>query len=133
AGIHLYHEASNVKVVNNTVAAANVGIVVGTGEYRDADVEHKDSLIYNNIVYDNNIGIEEFVAKDGIMGVNYYRDNLLSHNSRDWGPMRNDRGDVRSGDPGFVNYTRSRLLPNFHLAAQSDAIGSGTASYAHDT
>jgi hypothetical protein len=133
AAIHLYHEASNVKVVNNTVAAANVGIVVGTGQYRNAKIEHKDSLIYNNIVYDNNVGIEEYVAKDGVMGVNYYKDNLLAKNGRDWGAMRNDRGDARSGDPAFVNYARSRLLPNFHLAALSDAIGTGTTSYAHDT
>jgi hypothetical protein len=133
AGIHLYHEANTVKVVNNTVAAANVGIVVGTGQYRGKAVEHKDTLVYNNIVYDNNVGIEEYVAKDGIMGVNYYRDNLLAKNGRDWGAMHNDRGDVRGGDPAFVNYARTRLLPNFHLAAQSDAIGTGTTSYAHDT
>jgi hypothetical protein len=133
AGIHLYHEASNVRVVNNTVAAANVGIVVGTGGYRDTKVEHKDSLIYNNLLYDNNVGIEEYVAKDGVMGVNYYKNNLLAGNRRDWGSMRNDRGDARSGDPAFVNYTRTRLLPNFHLAAQSDAIGTGTTSNAHDT
>jgi hypothetical protein len=133
AAIHLYHEASNVKVINNTVAAANVGIVVGTGGYRDARVEHKDSLIYNNIVYDNEIGIEEYVAKDGIMGVNYYRNNLVSSNGRDWGPMRNQRGDTLSGDPAFVSYARTRLLPNFHLDAGSDAIGTGTTTLAHDT
>jgi hypothetical protein len=133
AAIHLYHEANKVRVINNTVAASNVGIVVGTGGYRKEKVEHKDSLIYNNIAYDNNIGIEEYVAKDGIMGINHYRKNLLSQNTRDWGSMKNTAGDTQIGSPAFVSYAKSKLLPNFHLASQSAAIGSGTPVYPRGT
>jgi hypothetical protein len=133
AAIHLYHEATNVRVINNTVAASNVGILVGTGGYRKDKVEHKDSLIYNNIAYDNYIGIEEYVARDGIMGINYYRNNLVAQNTRDWGPMKNVYSDTQIGSPAFVAYEKTRLVPNFHLASQSAAIGKGTTSFAHDT
>lgn len=133
AAIHLYHEATNVRVINNTVAASNVGILIGTGGYRKDKVEHKDSLVYNNIAYDNYIGIEEYVARDGIMGINYYRNNLVDQNTRDWGPMKNVYSDTQSGSPAFVSYDKTRLVPNFHLASQSAAIGKGTTSFAHET
>ncbi|MGZ5201899.1 MAG: hypothetical protein ACXWC4_19240 [Telluria sp.] len=131
AAIHLYHEATAVKVINNTVAASNVGIVVGTGEYRGAAVEHKDSLIYNNIAYDNNIGIQEWVGRGGIMGINYYKNNLVTQNRRDWDGMINAVTGTQLADPAFVAYAKTQLLPNFHLAATSGAIGKGTTSNAH--
>lgn len=130
AAIHLYHEANAVKVINNTVAASYVGIVVGTGAYRGPKVEHKDTLVYNNIAYDNYIGIEEYVGSGGIMGVNYYRNNLLAQNTRDWGPMRNTATGTLTADPAFVRYEKAMLLPNFHLASHSAAIDSGTTSNA---
>ncbi len=133
AAIHLYHEATAVKVINNTVAASNVGIVVGTGEYRGKPVEHKGSLIYNNIAYDNYVGIEEYIGRGGIMGINFYKNNLVSGNTRDWGKMGNAVTGTRSGDPGFVQYKKHLLLPNFHLSRDSAAGGAGTASDAHST
>ncbi|GAB3457336.1 hypothetical protein GCM10027321_12100 [Massilia terrae] len=133
AAIHLYHEATAVKVINNTVASSNVGIVVGTGEYRGKPVEHKDSLIYNNIAYDNYIGIEEYVGRGGIMGVNSYKNNLVTANTRDWDKMRNTATGTRSGDPGFVQYKKDLLLPNFHLSVNSAADAAGTASSAQAT
>lgn len=133
AAIHLYHEATAVKVLNNTVAASNVGIVVGTGEYRGKPVEHKGSLIYNNIAYDNYIGIEEYIGRAGIMGVNFYKNNLVTANTRDWGKMTNAVTGTKTGDPGFVQYKKSQLLPNFHLSANSAAEGAGTASGAQPT
>lgn len=133
AAIHLYHEATAVKVINNTVAASNVGIVVGTGQYRGKPVEHKGSLIYNNIAYDNYIGIEEYIGPAGIMGINYYKNNLVTGNTRDWGKMSNAVTGTRSGDPGFVQYQKNLLLPNFHLAKISAADSAGTASDAQPT
>lgn len=133
AAIHLYHEATAVKVINNTVAASNVGIVVGTGEYRGKPVEHKDSLIYNNIAYDNYIGIEEYIGRAGIMGINFYKNNLVTSNTRDWGRMTNAVTGTRTGDPGFVQYGKNLLLPNFHLSTNSAADGAGTAGSAQPT
>lgn len=133
AAIHLYHEAHAVKVVNNTVAASNIGIVVGTGSYRGAKVEHKDTVVYNNIAYDNYIGVEEYIARDGIMGVNYYGNNLVTGNTRDYAYMTNTVSNTKTGDPGFIDYDKSRLLPNFHLAARSAAIGNGAPEYSYGT
>ena len=133
AAIHLYHEANNVRVANNTVAASNVGIVVGTGGYRGQQVEHKDTRVYNNIVYDNYIGVQEWVSKDGIMGVNHYKNNLVSRNKHDWGKMRNTYIDTRTADPSFIDYSRTKQIPNFHLASHSPAISNGTGSEVHET
>lgn len=133
AAVHLYHEANNVKVVNNTLAASHEGIVVGAGSYRGQKVEHKDSRIYNNIVYDNSIGIMEWVDQGGIMGVNYYENNLVAKNTRDWDRMQNVYSDTKTGDPSFVDYSRTRQLPNFHLTSQSAAISNGTPAYSLDT
>jgi hypothetical protein len=131
AAIHLYHEATAVKVINNTVAASNIGIVVGTGEYRGGAVEHKDTMVFNNIAYDNYIGVQEYVGRGGIMGINYYKNNLVTKNSRDWDKMINAVTGTQLADPAFVDYTKTQLLPNFHLAATSGAIGKGTTSNAH--
>jgi hypothetical protein len=131
AAIHLYHEATAVKVINNTVAASYVGILVGTGEYRGAPVEHKDSLIYNNIAYDNYTGVQEFIGRGGIMGINYYKNNLVTRNTHDWDTMTNAVTGTQTGDPAFVAYAKTQLLPNFHLTATSGAIGKGTTSNAH--
>jgi hypothetical protein len=131
AAIHLYHEATAVRVINNTVAASNIGIVVGTGEYRGPAVEHKDTMVYNNIAYDNYIGIQEYVGRGGIMGINYYKNNLVAQNTHDWSKMINAVTGTQMADPAFVNYAKTQLLPNFHLTATSGAIGRGTTSNAH--
>jgi hypothetical protein len=133
AAIHLYHEANRVKVINNTVAASNVGIVVGAGGYRGLKVEHKDSLIYNNIAYDNYIGIGEFVDRDGIMGINDYKNNLVAKNTHDWGKMTNLYSETQTADPAFIGYSKTKQVPNFHLASPSAAISNGTSTYAHET
>jgi hypothetical protein len=130
AAIHLYHEANNVKVINNTVAASNVGVVIGAGGYRGQVVENKDSCIYNNIAYDNYIGIQEYVSQGGVLGVNHYRNNLVAKNTRNWDSMRNPYIETKTGDPSFIDYSTNKLLPNFHIGPRSAAISNGTAELA---
>jgi hypothetical protein len=88
-------------------------------------------MVFNNIAYDNYIGIQEYVGRGGIMGINYYKNNLVTKNSRDWDKMINAVTGTQLADPAFVDYTKTQLLPNFHLAATSGAIGKGTTSNAH--
>jgi hypothetical protein len=114
AGIHLWHDADRVIVVNNTIAASNTGILVGGGDHRH---------VLNNIVFDNRYGISE----RGATGKrNSYRNNLVFANKEaDWslaGGMRH-AGTIAAA-PGFVSYARNGT-PDFRLAADSPAIGKG--------
>jgi hypothetical protein len=59
AGIHLWHDANRVLVVNNTVVASNTGIVVGGGDFYHTQGPNDHTQVLNNIVFDNRYGILE--------------------------------------------------------------------------
>ena len=123
AGIHLWHDAHDVVVANNTVTASSTGIVVGGGDFYHTQGPNDHTRVVNNIVYDNRYGISE----QGSTGPhNTYRNNLVFANpDGDWhladGMAHN--GTVMA-EPRFVAYTRDGT-PDFRLAADSPAIGKG--------
>jgi parallel beta-helix repeat protein len=128
AGIHLWHDASNVLITGNTVSTSSVGIVVGGGDYYHSRGPNDHTQVFNNIVYDNKIGIMEH----GDTGKNNsYRNNLVSQNgSGDWrlADGMSHSGTI-SAPPGFVNYSRSGD-PDFRLTPKSPAVGKGLTSSA---
>ncbi|NHZ81324.1 DUF1565 domain-containing protein [Massilia sp. CCM 8695] len=131
AGIHLWHDARDVVVTNNTVTGSNTGIVVGGGDFYHTSGPNDHTAVYNNIVYDNRMGISE----QGRTGRNNsYRNNLVYKNSSyDW-HLRNGlthSGTVSSA-PLFVGDTKV-ALPNFSLSASSPAIGRATPVHAAAT
>jgi hypothetical protein len=123
AGIHLWHDAHDVVVANNTVAASNTGIVVGGGDFYHTNGPNDHTRVINNIVYDNRYGISE----QGATGPhNTYRNNLVFDNTEgDWNLAK---GMTHSGTvaaaPRFVAYARDGT-PDFCLADDSPAIGKG--------
>jgi hypothetical protein len=123
AGIHLWHDAHDVLVANNTVTASNTGIVVGGGDFYHTNGPNDHTQVVNNIVYDNRFGI----AEQGTTGPhNSYRNNLVFDNpAGDWHLAE---GVTHSGTvaaaPRFVAYTRDGT-PDFRLADDSPAIGKG--------
>lgn len=128
AGIHLWHDASNVVVANNTVAASNSGIVVGGGDFYYTSGPNDHTLVSNNIVYDNKNGILE----RGATGKNNrYNNNLVFQNTG--GDWRLSNGLVPAGSvaapPQFLDYSRSGT-PDFRLSSTSPAIGKGSATQA---
>lgn len=131
AGIHLWHDATNVIVANNTVAGSNTGIVVGGGDFYHTKGPNDHTEVYNNIVYDNKNGILE----QGSTGKhNRYRNNLVFQNTEgDWrlGSGMVHRGTVAAA-PRFVAYARTGTL-DFRLSSSSPAIGRGVATHAHPT
>jgi hypothetical protein len=123
AGIHLWHDAHDVVVANNTVTASNTGIVVGGGDYYHTEGPNDHTRVVNNIVYDNRHGIVE----QGATGPhNSYRNNLVFENPE--GDWHLAEGMTHSGTvtaaPRFVAYTRDGT-PDFRLADDSPAIGKG--------
>lgn len=125
AGIHLWHDAHDVVVANNTVTASHTGILVGGGDFYHTTGPNDNVRVLNNIVYDNARGI----AEHGATGPhNLYRNNLVSGNRDvDWtlAPGMRHSGTV-SAPPDFVGYARAGV-PDFRLLAGSPAIGKGLA------
>lgn len=123
AAIEMWHDARNVVVSNNTVAASMTGILVGGGDFYHTKGPNDFTSVQNNIVFDNKYGISE----QGATGVhNTYRNNLVFQNSEgDW-QLRN--GLAHSGTiaqaPQFVRYAR-RGERDFRLRSNSPAIGKG--------
>ncbi|QYF95403.1 DUF1565 domain-containing protein [Massilia sp. PAMC28688] len=123
AGIQMWHDANNVVVSNNTVAASTTGILVGGGDFYHTKGPNDFTTVYNNIVYDNKYGISE----QGSTGLNNtYRNNLVYLSSvADW-QLRN--GLTHTGTiaraPQFLKYDKTGQL-DFRLRGDSPAIGKG--------
>ncbi|PWF41878.1 DUF1565 domain-containing protein [Massilia glaciei] len=131
AGIHLWHDANNVVIANNTVADSHTGIVVGGGDFYHTSSGAVNTHVVNNIVYDNAYGISE----QGKTGKNNtYRNNLVYQNSTYNWSLKNGlshSGTVTSA-PLFEGYATSGT-PNFKLSRSSPAIGRGTSIFALPT
>ena len=131
AGIHLWHDATNVIITNNTVSASHSGIVVGGGDnyYTTGPDDH--THVSNNIVYDNKNGISEL----GATGKNNtYHNNLVFENAG--GDWRLSNGIQAAASvakaPQFLSYSRTGT-PDFRLVSTSPAIGKGNVAHAHPT
>ncbi|MES2899870.1 MAG: right-handed parallel beta-helix repeat-containing protein [Pseudomonadota bacterium] len=130
-GIHLWHDARDVIITNNTVTGSNTGIIVGGGNYYRTSGPNDRTAVYSNIVYDNRMGISE----QGRTGKNNtYRNNLVFQNaSYNW-QLKNGlrHEDTVASAPQFVAHARSGPL-DLRLSSGSPAIGRGTAAHAEDT
>jgi hypothetical protein len=130
AAIHLWHDATNVKITNNTVSASNFGIIVGGGDYYFTSAGANNVAVHNNIVYDNKYGISE----QGKTGTgNTYKNNLVYKNTTYNWQLRNGlthTGTITS-DPLLAGYSRTAAMPNFKPGTSSPVIGRGTSAYAH--
>jgi hypothetical protein len=127
AAIHLWHDATNVIITNNTVVASHTGIIVGGGDYYHTSGPNNNTAVYNNIVYDNKYGISE----QGQTGTsNTYRNNLVYQNTYNW-TLKNGLSHTGTvaAVPQFVAYSRTGT-PDLHLGSTSPAIGKGTATHA---
>ncbi len=130
AGIHLWHDASNVVIANNTVAASDTGIIVGGGDFYFKRDGNDHTNVYSNIIYDNRVGI----AEQGKTGPNNsYRNNLVSQNKVNWSLKAGmENSATVTSVPQFVAYDRSGT-PDFRPGTDSPAIGRGNSLYSHPT
>ncbi len=129
AAIHLWHDANDVKIINNTVTSSVFGIIVGGGDFYNTSAGATNVHVHNNIVFDNQYGISE----QGKTGTNNtYRNNLVFQNKTYNLSLRNglQHYNTISSNPLFVSYSRTAALPNYKLSSSSPAIGRGIATYA---
>lgn len=130
-GIHLWHDASNVVITNNTVTKSHTGIIVGGGNFYHSSKGNDDTAVYSNIVFDNKMGISE----QGKTGPNNsYRNNLVYQNAEYNWRLKNgiEHTETVRAPPGFVANARSSQ-PNLKLSGQSAAIGKATPEQAEST
>lgn len=124
-GIHLWHDATNVNIINNTVTRNIVGILVGSGDQYHSNEPDDYTKAANNIVVKNQLaGIEEH----GRTGVhNLYLSNLVWENGKYDFRLQNGLTDKETikGDPQF-----REDATDFHLQPGSPAIDRAAPSYA---
>jgi Right handed beta helix region/Protein of unknown function (DUF1565) len=131
-GIHLWHDAHDVLIANNTIFNSSYGgIVVGAGNQVHGQPRADQITVANNIAFDNaGIGIAEV----GLTGFdNLFTNNLSYGNGRNWRlrTSQADKAAVRA-DPAFIRYDRDGG-GDYRLAAGSPAIDAGIAAYAPRT
>jgi hypothetical protein len=132
AAIHLWHDANDVKIINNTVSASVFGIIVGGGDFYFNTAGANNVHVHDNIVFDNAYGISE-QGKTGTS--NTYKNNLVYQNpSYNW-RLQNGLQPVNtvSANPLFVAYSRTAPMPDFHLTSSSPAIGRAISTYVQPT
>ena len=132
AAIHLWHDATDIQIINNTVSSSVFGIIVGGGDFYFTKAGANNVHVHNNIVYDNTYGISE----QGTTGKgNTYKNNLVTKNTKYAFQLRNglSHSGTITAEPLLAGYSRTAALPNFKLSSSSPAIGRGIATYAPAT
>jgi len=135
-GIHLYHDDHNINVVNNTVFGNRVSGIVygGCQEAYNSGCPTAGINIYNNIIYDNEVGISGPNASEDT-GSNSLKNNLVYGNRTNF-DMSSKAVSQTSGtiaaDPQFVSYNRTGG-GDYHLKSGSPAIDKGLSTYAPAT
>ena len=132
AAIHLWHDATDIQIINNTVSSSVFGIIVGGGDFYFTRAGANNVHVHNNIVYDNKYGISE----QGTTGKgNTYKNNLVTKNTTYNFQLRNGlthTGTI-SSEPLLAGYSRTAAMPDYKLSASSPAVGRGIATYAPAT
>ncbi|HYG90222.1 MAG TPA: right-handed parallel beta-helix repeat-containing protein [Azospirillum sp.] len=111
-GITTWHDATNLKILDNVVAKANgVGIMIGSGDHYNTSGPNDYTQVVDNIVYDNAKGIEEY----GETGShNSYVNNHVNQNGTDWN-LQNGLTPINSGSAAAAEPSAE------HLAAVQQA------------
>lgn len=126
AGIHLWHDARKVDIINNTTVGNGNGIVLGGGDFIRAQPLEADYFnVQNNIVYGNTYGINQ-QGKNGKNNV--YKNNLVFMNTynfyKDFLTGKATHSGTISLDPKFVKYALTDA-GDFSLQKDSPAIDKG--------
>ena len=139
-GIHLWHAANNVVIMNNTLFANGAGtvgggMVVGTGD-APGGIVLDNTIIANNIVFNNPPGgiIEYCSSGVNCIGThNSVTNNLVYGNGKIGISLRvGSAYNTIAADPQFVNYIADGT-GDYHLKTSSPAIDAGSSLNAPST
>ncbi len=124
-GVTSWHDASNLKIVNNTVFdVRGAGVMIGSGDHYKTSGPNDYTQVSNNILYDNAKGLEEY----GQIGShNTYSNNLVYGNDTNWSLKATTATGTVNANPNFVKYDATGG-GDYHLSGNSPAINAGTAS-----
>ncbi|HYG86190.1 MAG TPA: choice-of-anchor Q domain-containing protein [Azospirillum sp.] len=126
-GITTWHDATNLKILNNTVfQARGAGVMIGSGDHYHTKSPNDYSQISNNILYDNAKGIQEH---GNVGSSNAYTNNLVYGNRTNWLLRSGKATGTVSADPKFINYVRSGD-GDYRLSPGSPAIDAGDSTNA---
>lgn len=131
-GIHLWHDANKVKIVNNTIFNTPKAIIVGTGQRYKLSTPGDYMTVANNIMVDNKYGIIEESDGKGYGSHNYYINNLYYRNTYNESIYAVNKPHVSgsiTADPMFVSYQIGGG-GDYHLRSGSPAISKGNATHA---
>jgi parallel beta-helix repeat protein len=130
AGIHLWHDANHIDIINNTVFNNWIGIVFGGGNYIRSKGPCDYINVANNIVFDNTgYGIDE-TGQNG--SHNIISHNLVFQNPENFFLNVSTHSDDIIADPQFVNYVKTGG-GDYHLKRKSPARDKGLETYAPST
>jgi hypothetical protein len=126
-GLHLWHDANHVDIINNTSFGNGGGLVAGGGDFVHTSGPCDYVNVINNIVFDNTgIGMDE----EGSVGAhNVFKNNLSFQNGTNWRLKTSTHTADITADPQFVNYIRAGG-GDYHLKSISPAIDKGIATLA---
>jgi hypothetical protein len=123
--IHLWHDATDVVIANNTAVSSSFGILVGAGDFYHTNAPADNVHVSNNIVYDNNYGISE---QGSVGSNNTYTNNLVYQNKNyNWSLKAGRQSGSLSADPQFASY--SRTGGDYRLKSTSPAVDAGSSTY----
>ena len=141
-GIHLWHDANHVNIVNNTVFNNHSGgILVGGGDFHTTSGPDDYDYVANNIVHNNaNSGVAEW----GRTGThNIYTHNLSYNNTGSYGNWYLQNGNTHTNDmtagttsTGTINYNNPALsaaawqaYSKAEITTQTVVLGTTGADY----
>jgi hypothetical protein len=128
-GLHIWGDRpSHVIVANNTSFHNQDGMVVGNDGCCGTNFD--DSLISNNILYDN---VRYGIYESNSVGMhNQYLNNLIYANPAGTSMITGELKRTIAASPQFVNYTGT-ISGDYHLKSSSPAIHAGAAAGAPST
>ena len=127
-GIHEWHQASDITVVNNTTFNNGYGGILVGNDGSEAPNQNDRSVVDNNIAYRNGkFGIHECCNKAFTGNCNLYNNNLLFGNPTNIELQTGSHTNTKIADPLFVNYTGDPS-GDYHLQPASPGINQGRMS-----
>lgn len=130
-GIHLWHDADHVDIVNNTIFKAPKGILVGSGDKYLLATPGDYINVANNILVANDYGVIEESDGSGNGSHNFYVNNLFYQNKINTAISRQNLPNVSGSifaDPLFVQYDETGK-GDYQLKSNSPAIDKGSPTY----